>query len=335
MVSEVGPIVGGRKFVFVGGKGGVGKTVIAAALALDASQHGKRVLLASLNPVHSLSSLFDQDFSGGTVKPVKGAQGLDAIEVEIEDIVNQYKSRITARLREFFKWAEVPINPEPFIEVATTNPAFHESAMFDRVMDIVLEMGGKYDLVVFDTAAVANAVRLIGLSKLYGLWLARMIQSRREAMEYRLKLSFRKEKVMEEIKKDPVIADLLSLNEKFTKTREIITNPELTGFYFVTTPESLPISVVVRFIKMVESFNIPVGGVFVNNVIDVSDASTDPSGYLTAKMEEQRGYLRMIEEKLGRLVIGYVRSFPSEVRGLEALRDVIRDLRTYTPPIPA
>jgi arsenite-transporting ATPase len=126
-----------------------------------------------------------------------------------------------------------------------------------------------------------------------------------------------------------VIADLLSLNEKFTKTREIITNPELTGFYFVTTPESLPISVVVRFIKMVESFNIPVGGVFVNNVIDVSDASTDPSGYLTAKMEEQRGYLRMIEEKLGRLVIGYVRSFPSEVRGLEALRDVIRDLRTY------
>jgi arsenite-transporting ATPase len=202
-------------------------------------------------------------------------------------------------------------------------------------MDIVLEMGGKYDLVVFDTAAVANAVRLIGLSKLYGLWLARMIQSRREAMEYRLKLSFRKEKVMEEIKKDPVIADLLSLNEKFTKTREIITNPELTGFYFVTTPESLPISVVVRFIKMVESFNIPVGGVFVNNVIDVSDASTDPSGYLAAKMEEQRGYLRMIEEKLGRLVIGYVRSFPSEVRGLEALRDVIGDLRSYTPPIPA
>jgi arsenite-transporting ATPase len=201
-------------------------------------------------------------------------------------------------------------------------------------MDIVLEMGGKYDLVVFDTAAVANAVRLIGLSKLYGLWLARMIQSRREAMEYRLKFSFRKEKVMEEIKRDPVIADLISLNEKFTKTREIITNPELTGFYFVTTPESLPISVVVRFIKMVESFNIPVGGVFVNNVIDASDASTDPSGYLTAKMEEQRGYLRLIEEKLGKLVIGYVRSFPSEVRGLEALRDVIRDLRSYTPPIP-
>jgi arsenite-transporting ATPase len=86
---------------------------------------------------------------------------------------------------------------------------------------------------------------------------------------------------------------------------------------------------------MVESFNIPVGGVFVNNVIDVSDASTDPSGYLTAKMEEQRSYLRMIEERLSRLVIGYVRSFPSEVRGLEALRDVIGDLRTYTPPIPA
>jgi anion-transporting ArsA/GET3 family ATPase len=177
-----------------------------------------------------------------------------------------------------------------------------------------------------------NAVRLIGLSKLYGLWLARMIQSRREAQQYRLSLSFRKDKVMEEIKKDPVIADLLTLHEKFTKTRDVITNPGKTGFYFVTTPESLPISVVLRFIKMVESFNIPVGGVFVNNIIDPKDVETDPSGYLRSKMEEQQHYLNIIMEKMGDKVMGYVRSFPTEIRGLDGVKTVVGELRGYTPP---
>jgi len=81
------PIVGDRRFVFVGGKGGVGKTVVAAALAYDAATMDRRVLLASLNPVHSLTSLFGQDMSGGFVKPVTAVAGLDAVEVEIEDLV--------------------------------------------------------------------------------------------------------------------------------------------------------------------------------------------------------------------------------------------------------
>jgi len=320
-------LAGGARYVFVGGKGGVGKTVIAAALALDAAQNGKKTLLVSLNPVHSLTSLFGQDMSGGQVKPVRGVEGLNAVEVEIDDAVAAYKKSIEVRLREFFRWAEIPINPDSFIEIATTNPAFQESAMFDKVMDLIVKEGAEYELIVFDTAAVANAVRLIGLSKLYGLWLARMIQSRREAQQYRLSLSVRKEKVIEEIKKDPVIADLMTLHDKFTKTREIITDSSKTAFMFVTTPESLPISVVRRFIKMVEAFNIPTGGVFVNMRLDRSDADSDPTGYLAAKLEEQEGYLKLIRTSLGEHVAGYVKMYPTEVRGTEALQEIVKGLR--------
>ncbi len=174
MVMSDGQELGKSKYVFVGGKGGVGKTVLAGALAMETAHRGKKVLLASLNPVHSLSSLFMQDLSGGVFKQVRGVDGLTAIEVEITDLLERYRLNMAARLKEFFKWAEIPINPEPFIQIATTNPAFQESAMFDKVMDIIVGEGEKYDVVVFDTAAVANAVRLIGLSKLYGLWLARM-----------------------------------------------------------------------------------------------------------------------------------------------------------------
>lgn len=323
--------IGRTKYIFLGGKGGVGKTVMAGAIAVESAQQGKQVLLASLNPVHSLSTLFMQNVSGGRFCKIEGVEGLTVVEVEISDLLERYRVNMEARLKEFFKWAEIPINPEPFIQIATTNPAFQESAMFDKVMEIMVNEGQNYDLVVFDTAAVANAVRLIGLSKLYGLWLARMIQSRKEAQEYRLRLSVRREKVMEEIKKDPVVADLLNLYDKFSKTREAIVDPEKTRFYFVTTPESLPISVVKRFISMVQSFNIPVGGVFVNMVLDKEDVASDPSGYLAAKLEEQRSYLSTIEREMGQHVRGYVRMYPTEIRGTKALYNIIEDIRQYVP----
>jgi len=323
--------LGQVKYVFFGGKGGVGKTIVAGAAAVYAARQGKKVLLASLNPVHSLSSLFMQNLSGGVFKKVEGVDGLTAIEVEIDDLLERYRKNMEARLKEFFKWAEIPINPEPFIQIATTNPAFQESAMFDKVMDIIVGEGGKHDIIVFDTAAVANAVRLIGLSRLYGLWLARMLQSRREAQEYRIRLSVRKEKVMEEIKKDPVVADLLGLYDKFTKTRDVLTDPSQTRFYFVTTPESLPISVVRRFINMVQAFNIPVGGVIVNMVLDVADVESDPTGYLKSKWEEQKHYLDIILRELGQYVTGYVRMYPTEIRGVEALDKVIKDIFEFIP----
>ncbi len=324
-------LIGNLKYVFTGGKGGVGKTVIAAALAYDQASRGRKTLLVSLNPVHSLSSLFGQDFSGNKIVKVKDVDNLYAVEVEIEDAVERYKERITTRLREFFKWAEIPINPEPFINIATTNPAFQEAAMFDKVMDIIVKESKEYDIVVFDTAAVANAIRLIGLSKLYGLWLTRMIQSRKEALETRYKMSFKKDKVLEEIKKDPIIMDLVALYDKFKVTRSILTDSSKTGFYFVTIPQALPISVVKRFISMVRNFEIPIGGVFVNMVLVKDQVEKDTTGYLKAKYEEQQRYLEMIRRDLGEYIRGYVKIYDRDITGIDYIKYVVDDLYNFKP----
>src|SRR3989442_10291995 len=106
----------------------------------------------------------------------------------------------------------MPLDARPFIEIAATNPAFEESAMFDRMVDYILKEGEAYDRIIFDTAAVANAVRLIGLSKIYGLWLTRMIDSRKEARSMRGQLSFLKEKVIAVVKKDQPMAVPISTN---------------------------------------------------------------------------------------------------------------------------
>lgn len=311
------------KFMFTGGKGGVGKTISAAGIAYYFAERGERTLIASLNPVHSLSSVFGQDLWGGQIKPVKGLDNLSACEVDISETVNRYKDQIARRLREFMKWADIPINPDSFIEVATTNPAFEESAMFDDMVDLMIKQGEEYERIVFDCAAVANAVRLLGLSKIYGLWLSRMIKSREEALSLRVKLSFRKEKIMEEIKKDPMIADLLSMSERMKKARVLLNDSEKTAFFFATLPLALPIAVVERFIGMVKAFDIPVGGVFVNMVMPESVVKGGKvTEYLTNKFKEQQGYMKIINKDLGDLVRAYIPMFPTEVTGLEMIKKV-------------
>jgi len=322
------------KFMFTGGKGGVGKTVLAAGIALYFAEKGEKTLIVSLNPVHSLSSVFGQDLWGGQIKQVKGTSNLWACEVDITETVNRYKVQITRRLREFMTWADIPINPDPFIEVATTNPAFEESAMFDEMIDIIIKQGEEYDRIVFDCAAVANAVRLLGLCKIYGLWLSRMIKSREEALALRVKLSFRKDKVLEEIKKDPMMADLLSMNERMKKARVLLTDHEKTAFFFVTIPLALPIAVVKRFINMVKAFDIPIGGVFVNMIIPESVVKEKGAGeYLINKFKEQQEYLKIINRDLGELVRAYIPMFPTEVTGLEMIKKVSDALVSGIMPV--
>jgi arsenite/tail-anchored protein-transporting ATPase len=322
----------GLRFIFTGGKGGVGKTVAAAGIAIQFAGQGKRTLLASLNPVHSLSSVFGQPLSGGAVLPVAGVTNLFAVEVETREVVARYRENIGRRVREFLKWADIPIDARPFVDIAATNPAFEESAMFDKMMDIMLGERGNYDIIVFDTAAVANAVRLIGLSKIYGLWLGRMIESRKQALSLRVQLAFRKERVMEEVKKDPLMADLINMNERFLQVKDLLIDPQQTAFFFVTLPLALPISVVKRFIGMVGEYHIPVGGVLVNQVLPPEIVSNNPDeAYLQNKYQEQLGYMHTIKSDLGELVRGFIPLYDGEVVGLEVMQMATVDLFSYEP----
>lgn len=315
------------RYIFTGGKGGVGKTVTAACLAYQFAQEGKKTLVASLNPVHSLTSVFGQNLSGGAFRPVEGVRNLWAVEVDASDVVARYRDNIAVRVREFLKYADIPVDSKPFVDIAVTNPAFEESAMFDKMIDIMLNEARDFDRIVFDTAAVANAIRLIGLSKIYGLWLNRMIQSRKEALSLRVQLSFRKEKVEEEVKKDPMLADLMDMNDRFTRVKKLLVDPEVTAFFFVTLPLTLPISVVRRFIEQVQAYDIPVGGVLVNACIRADEARRAAGDeYLQNKFREQVGYMRVIAEDLGPLVRSYIPLYKTEVHGLDALKQVARDM---------
>jgi arsenite-transporting ATPase len=117
------------KYVFFGGKGGVGKTVLAGTAALWMAGQGKKTLLASTNPVHSLSSMLDQNVFGKPVA-VMVVPNLLAYEIDTKDTIEKSKKEIREKIEWFLKFAEIKTKADEFVESATMNPAFEESAMF-------------------------------------------------------------------------------------------------------------------------------------------------------------------------------------------------------------
>lgn len=299
------------KYFFFGGKGGVGKTVLAGAMALWSAQQGKQTLLASTNPVHSLTSLLDQDVFGKPT-PVSGAPNLMAYEIDTRDTIERSKQEIREKINWFLKFADIKTKADEFIESATMNPAFEESAMFENMIDLMFE--DEYEVYIFDTAPTANARRLLGMSSVYSMWVNKMMKSREEAKSLRELLSYsRKEE------KDPLMDYLLNFQKRMKHAKTLLTDPGLTAFFFVTLPEALPIAVITRFINWFNEFGIPVGGVVINMLIDEASVADDAPDFVKNRVAMQTDYMDEIWETFNGEVRAIVPLFETEVRGVNML----------------
>ncbi len=303
----------GLKYSFFGGKGGVGKTVLAGTTALWFAQQGKRTLLASTNPVHSLTSLLDQDVFGKPTEVV-GAPNLMAYEIDTRDTIERSKKEIREKISWFLKFADIKTKADEFVESATMNPAFEESAMFENMIDLMFE--DEYEVYVFDTAPTANARRLLGMSSVYSMWVNKMVKSREEAKSLRELLSYSRKKE----EKDPLMEYLLNFRERMQHAKELLTDPELTAFFFVTLPEALPIAVITRFINWFTEFGIPVGGVVVNMLIEEESVADDAPDFVKNRVAMQSEYMAQIWKTFDGGVRALVPLFETEVRGVDMLK---------------
>jgi arsenite-transporting ATPase len=300
------------KYNFFGGKGGVGKTVLAGAAAVAYAKQGKRTLLASTNPVHSLSGLLDQNVFGQVV-PVTGVPNLFAYEIDTKETIEKSKKEIKEKVSWFLKFAEIRTQADAFVESATMNPAFEESAMFENMIDIMFK--DEYEVYVFDTAPTANARRLLGMSSVYSLWVGKMMKSRDEAQTLRQTLSYSKKKE----DKDPLMDYLLSFQQRMGHAKELLTDKEKTAFFFVTLPEALPIAVITRFIAWFKEFGIPVGGVVVNMLIEKSQVKADSPDFVKNRVAMQDNYMKQIEIDFAGMVRSVLPLFETEIRGVPML----------------
>jgi arsenite-transporting ATPase len=305
------------RYTFFGGKGGVGKTVMAGATAVALGAQGKRTLLASTNPVHSLSSLLDQDVYG-KVAAVEGAENVWALEIDTKDAIERSKKEIREKVSWFLKFAEISTKADEFVEAATMNPAFEESAMFENMIDLIF--ADEYDVYVFDTAPTANARRLLGMSKVYGLWVNKMVKSREEAQSLRQLLSITKKE-----EDDPLMTYLVDFRKRIGEAEKLLTDPEKTAFFFVTLPEALPIAVIRRFISWFTDFGIPVGGVVVNMLIDKEGQETAPE-FVRNRIAMQEEYMTDIGKEFEGRVRAVLPLYDDEIRGVKSVGRASGDL---------
>jgi len=299
------------KYVFFGGKGGVGKTVLAGAAALWFARQGKRTLLASTNPVHSLTSMLDQDVFGASTL-VKGVDKFYAYEIDTKDTIERSKKEIREKINWFLRFADIKTKADEFVESATMNPAFEESAMFENMIDLMFE--DEYEAYVFDTAPTANARRLLGMSSVYSMWVNKMLKSREEAKSLRELLSYSKKQQ----EKDPLLEYLLQFQKRMGRAKELLTDDRKTAFFFVTLPEALPIAVIKRFIAWFHDFGIPVGGVVVNMKIDEATVGENAPEFVKNRLKMQEEYMEEIWRSFPD-VRAIVPLFETEVRGVEML----------------
>jgi arsenite-transporting ATPase len=202
------------------------------------------------------------------------------------------------------------------------NPAFEESAMFENMVDLMFK--NEYDFYVFDTAPTANARRLLGMSKVYSLWVEKMLKSREEAKSLREMLSFSKKE-----KKDPLLDYLLSFKDRMGDAKNLLTDEALTAFFFVTLPESLPIAVITRFINWFHEFGIPVGGVVVNGVIQKDQVAKDTVEFVLNRIQMQDEHMAEIWKIFGDRVRAIIPLFETEVKGAKMLNRTVEYL--FTP----
>ena len=309
-----------REVVFFGGKGGVGKTTLAATMALEAAREGHRTLLVSTDPAHSTSDVLETRL-GGTAREVRPR--LWALEIDPGEEADRYIDDVKARIADSTPprlMAEV----ERQIDIARVTPGAEESALFDRFTRLAEEAG--QDIRPPDLrhrpagahAAAALAAGADGCVDQRAHLAAQEGQRARAHVAQRGGRGGRRRGPGE----DPVLGALTERQARFRHARALITDPHRTGFVFVVTPEHLPVAETERSVKMLDKYGIPVAAIFLNQVVP-EDAD---GALLGARRERQARYIRRVREAFAAHPVHEVPLMDGRLRGLEGLERLGRML---------
>ena len=303
-----------RRLVFFGGKGGVGKTTLAAAFATLLAGRGQRTLLVSTDPAHSTSDVLGEKLSGG---PAQIEEDLFGVEIDAASDAAAYVEKIKEDVRESVS-PEVLSSVYKHLDLAKSSPGTEESALFDRFVDLIALSPGEYDRIVFDTAPTGHTLRLLTLPTLLAAWVEGMVRQREKVagMERMLRNLAGEEGAGD----DPILNRLRERRDKFHHARHRLL--EDTTFYLALIPERLPIEETARMLHTLTENGIVVGGLVVNRVLpDMAEGA-----FMRARLEQQSEYLREIKERFRGQNIIHVEQDARDITRREQLTAIAEQL---------
>ena len=296
-----------KRLIMIGGKGGVGKTTCASAIALHFSLEGKKTLIISSDPTPSLSDIFEMEI-GDQETPIKNVKNLYGVEVSSDVVLKKWKERFGPEIYEVVSsFASVDYD---FVEYIGGAPGIEEEYMLNYILELV--EGGQYDLVVWDTAPAGHTLRLLHLPQIF-------LKHLEAATKFYMNLYSYFEKLKESVKLKKGKRSLLEIISGWENLAEkvvsFIRDSQKSDFIIVTIPEALGVRQTERIIKDFDEYQLKVNHLIVNYVIQEADCN-----FHKMRKEMQQNYIQILKDLYShRISLIELPLMPHEIKGVERI----------------
>jgi len=295
-----------QQIIFVGGKGGVGKSTTAAAISLKAAQTGEKTLLVSTDPAHNLSHIFEKKIGGNITKV---GDNLHALEIDTDIETKKYIDTVKDNIKGTVQ-ATMMEEVHRQLDTVRASPGADEAALFDKLITIILDESDHFDKLVFDTAPTGHTIRMLSLPELMGIWIEGMLKKRHKTNENYTNLLNDGKPV-----DDPIYDVLKERQQRFKKVREIMLDGNVTGFIFVLNPEVLPIKETKNALEMLDQYHLHVKTLVVNRILPVHVEGE----FLTERKKLEEKHVQEIEELFHDKQLVYIPYFKHDIINMDKL----------------
>lgn len=287
---------GSTKYLFFGGKGGVGKTTMATATAVWLADRGFQTTIVSTDPTVSLSAMFDQEIGGSERVPIRHVPNLCGLNINPNDARGVFQKRLNSVIGQF---------TGTFGGDIVSTPCAEEMATFDQFVGFLEEPAS--DVIVFDTAPTGKSLRELAMPFDWAGFLQRQIQEGKELAQ----LMNMDDNSFKELEHD---------KERYETALNVLRDASVTVFNLVLLPERLPIEETSSAIAGLKRLGIPVQALVVNQCI--RPEVIEGNRFLAARAELQARYLDEIENRFAGLLRSSLPLLDKDVPDPETARQV-------------
>jgi arsenite-transporting ATPase len=301
---------GSHQLILVGGKGGVGKTTCAAAIALHMAESGRKTLILSSDPTPSLSDIFEITV-GPRETPVTHIPNLTALEISSEIVRGKWKDRFGPEIYEVVS-SFADLDYDFVLDYVGGAPGIEEEYMLYYIMELVREK--RYDLVVWDTAPAGHTLRLLHLPDIF-------LRHLEGATKFYLNLYSYLERAKEAVKLQKGKKSLLEIISGWqalsNDIADFIRDERLAEYVVVTIPEALGVKQTERIIQDFDAHGLPINHLIINHVIEKADCT-----FHRTRRQMQADYIKLLSAEYGkRLHLTLLPLSPNEIKGIESIRE--------------